>query len=139
MGMSEESGFKILVTNQSNNERIIRVVIAVVLILAYLAIPSSVNSTIALVGLGVAGVLLFNAISGNCYIYRALGINTCPIPENQDSLSFSIQRVPIRTYLFAWVPLANYGYLVPSRFRQNQSKSQGIGHILFDDYMMHEH
>ena len=84
MGMSEESGFKILVTNQSNNERIIRVVIAVLLILAYLAIPSSVNNTIALIGLGVAGVLIFNAISGNCYIYRALGINTCPIPENQD-------------------------------------------------------
>ncbi|MFL2882430.1 MAG: DUF2892 domain-containing protein [Candidatus Poseidoniaceae archaeon] len=82
--MSEESGFKILVTNQSNTERIIRAVIAVVLILAYLAIPSSVNNSIALVGLGVAGVLLFNAASGNCYIYRVLGINTCPLPETQE-------------------------------------------------------
>ena len=82
--MSEESGFKILVTNQSNTERIIRAVIAVVLILAYLAIPSSVNNSIALVGLGVAGVLLFNAASGNCYIYRTLGINTCPLPEVQE-------------------------------------------------------
>ena len=81
--MSEESGFKILVTNQSKNDRIIRAVIAVVLILAYLAIPSSVNNTIALIGLGVAGVLMFNAISGNCYIYRTLGINTCPLPETQ--------------------------------------------------------
>ena len=82
--MSEESGFKILVTNQSNTERIIRAVIAVVLILAYLTIPSSVNNSIALVGLGVAGVLLFNAASGNCYIYRVLGINTCPLPETQE-------------------------------------------------------
>ena len=82
--MSEESGFKILVTNQSNNDRIIRAVIAVALILAYLAIPSSVNNSIALIGLGVAGVLLFNAASGNCYIYRALGINTCPLPDIQD-------------------------------------------------------
>ena len=82
--MSQESGFKILVTNQSNNERIIRAVIAVVLILAYLAIPSSVNNSIALIGLGVAGVLLFNAASGNCYIYRVLGINTCPLPEAQE-------------------------------------------------------
>ena len=82
--MSEESNFKILVTNQSNTERIIRAVIAVVLILAYLAIPSSVNNTIALVGLGVAGVLLFNAASGNCYIYRVLGINTCQLPEAQE-------------------------------------------------------
>ena len=81
--MSDESGFKILVTNQSNKERIIRAAIAVVLILAYLAIPSSVNNTIALIGLGVAGVLIFNAISGNCYIYRMLGINTCPLPEAQ--------------------------------------------------------
>ena len=82
--MSEESGFKILVKNQSNTERIIRAVIAVILILAYLAIPSSVNSSIALFGLGVAGVLLFNAVSGNCYIYRAFGINTCPLPEGQE-------------------------------------------------------
>ena len=82
--MSQESGFKILVTNQSNNDRIIRAVIGVLLILAYLAIPSSVNNSIALVGLGVAGVLLFNAVSGNCYIYRTLGINTCPLPEVQE-------------------------------------------------------
>ena len=51
--MNEESGFKILVKNQSNTERIIRAVIAVILILAYLAIPSSVNNSIALLGLGV--------------------------------------------------------------------------------------
>ena len=82
--MSEESGFKVFVTNQSNYDRIIRAGIAVVLILAYLAIPSSVNNSIGFVGLGVAGVLLFNAASGNCYIYRALGINTCPLPEVQE-------------------------------------------------------
>ncbi len=82
--MSEQSSFKIFVTNQSNKDRIIRAVIATLLILAYLAIPSSVNNTIALIGLGVAGVLIFNAISGNCYIYRALGINTCPLPDTQD-------------------------------------------------------
>jgi len=82
--MSEESGFKILVRNQSNNDRIIRAVIATLLILAYLSIPSSVNNSIALIGLGVAGVLVFNAISGNCYIYRMLGINTCPLPETQE-------------------------------------------------------
>ena len=82
--MSEESGFQIFVTNQSNKERIIRAVIATLLILAYFAIPSSVNNMIALVGLGVAGVLIFNAISGNCYIYRMLGISTCSLPESQD-------------------------------------------------------
>ena len=81
--MSEESGFKIFVTNQSNKERIIRAVIASFLILAYFAVPSSVNNSIVLIGLGVAGVLVFNAISGNCYIYRMLGINTCPLPESK--------------------------------------------------------
>jgi len=43
-----------------------------------------VNNSIGFVGLGVAGVILFNAASGNCYIYRALGINTCPLPEAQE-------------------------------------------------------
>lgn len=85
--MSEESGFKILVTNQSNKERTIRVVIAAVLILAYFFVPSSVNNTVALLGLSIAGVLIFNAVSGNCYIYRALGINTCPLPESKDQAS----------------------------------------------------
>ena len=83
LSMGEESGFKILVTNQSNKERIIRAVIAALLILAYFIIPSSVNNMIALAGLGVAGVLIFNAVSGNCYIYRMLGINTCPLPESK--------------------------------------------------------
>ena len=82
--MSEESGFKIFVTNQSNKDRIIRAVIAALLILAYFVVPSSVNNSIVLIGLGVAGVLVFNAVSGNCYIYRMLGINTCPLPEAKD-------------------------------------------------------
>ena len=82
--MSEESDFKIFVTNQSNKDRIIRAVIAALLILAYFVVPSSVNNSIVLIGLGVAGVLVFNAISGNCYIYRMLGINTCPLSESQD-------------------------------------------------------
>ena len=82
--MSEESDFKILITNQSNKDRTIRVVIAGVLILAYFFVSSSATNTVALFGLGVAGVLIFNAISGNCYIYRALGINTCALPEIKD-------------------------------------------------------
>ena len=80
--MSEESGFKIFVTNQSNKDRIIRAVIAALLILAYFVVPSSVNNSVVLIGLAVAGVLVFNAVSGNCYIYRMLGINTCPLPDN---------------------------------------------------------
>ena len=39
---------------------------------------SGFDTTIGMMALAVAGVLVFNVISGNCYIYRVLGINTCP-------------------------------------------------------------
>lgn len=81
--MEEESGFKMFVKNQSDKDRIIRAVIAVILIGFYFAVPSSVNASIANIGLVVAGVLLFNAVSGTCMIYRVLGINTCPIQGSE--------------------------------------------------------
>jgi hypothetical protein len=80
--MDGDSGFKLLPKNESDKDRIIRAVIAVILIAFYFAVPSSINASIANIGLIVAGVLLFNAISGTCMIYRAFGINTCPIPES---------------------------------------------------------
>ena len=81
--MEEDSGFKLLVKNESDKDRIIRAVIAVVLIAFYFAVPSSINATIANIGLVVAGVLLFNAVSGTCMIYRAFGINTCPVKSTE--------------------------------------------------------
>ena len=80
--MDGDSCFKLLPKNESDKDRIIRAVIAVILIAFYFAVPSSINASIANIGLVVAGVLLFNAISGTCMIYRAFGINTCPIPES---------------------------------------------------------
>ena len=81
--MTEDSGFKVLVKNQSDKDRIIRAVIAVILIGAYFAMPASINGTIITAGLVVAGVLIFNAVSGTCMIYRAFGINTCPIKDSE--------------------------------------------------------
>tara|TARA_X000001036_G_scaffold1118_1_gene930 strand:- start:93 stop:338 length:246 start_codon:yes stop_codon:yes gene_type:complete len=81
--MSEDSGFKLFVKNQSDKDRIIRAVIAVILIGIYFGMPSSIDGTIITVGLAVAGVLLFNAISGTCMIYRIFGINTCPIQDSE--------------------------------------------------------
>ena len=81
--MEEDSGFKMLVKNESDKDRIIRAVIAVVLIAFYFAVPSSIDATIANIGLVVAGVLLFNAVSGTCMIYRAFGINTCPVKSTE--------------------------------------------------------
>lgn len=81
--MVEDSGFKLFVKNESDKDRIIRAVIAVILIGFYFAVPSSANASIANIGLLVAGVLLFNAVSGTCMIYRALGISTCPIQGSE--------------------------------------------------------
>ena len=75
--MSEDNGFKLFVTNQSNTERIIRAVIALILIIAGYFIGSPLFE----VGLMLAGVLIFNAVSGNCYIYRMFGFSTCPLPD----------------------------------------------------------
>tara|TARA_B100001094_G_scaffold325108_1_gene378892 strand:- start:988 stop:1233 length:246 start_codon:yes stop_codon:yes gene_type:complete len=80
--MSEENSFKLLIKNQSDKDRIIRAVIAVILIGAYFGMPTSINGTIITAGLAVACVLLFNAISGTCMIYRLFGINTCPIQDS---------------------------------------------------------
>ena len=70
--MSEDSGFKILITNQSKKDRTIRLVIAIILILVNLVAASSMSQLLSMITLGVAGVLIFNTISGNCYIYRML-------------------------------------------------------------------
>ena len=75
--MSEDNGFKLFVTNQSNTERIIRAVIALILIIAGYFIGSPLFE----VGLMLAGGLFFNAVSGNCYIYRMFGFSTCPLPD----------------------------------------------------------
>jgi len=81
--MEEESEFKVFVKNESDKDRIIRVVIAILLIGFYLALPSNINALIGNIGLVVAAVLLFNAASGTCMIYQALGINTCSIPDSE--------------------------------------------------------
>ena len=55
----------------------IRAVVAVILLVV--SYTSGFDSTIGMMALAVAGVLVFNVVSGNCYIYRMLGINTCPV------------------------------------------------------------
>lgn len=75
--MAEDDGFKLMITNQSNTDRMIRAVVAVILLVV--SYTSGFDSTIGMMALAVAGVLVFNVVSGNCYIYRMLGINTCPV------------------------------------------------------------
>ena len=71
---------ELLVTNQSGNERKIRAVVGIALII--LAVSLNLSSIITVGFLAAAGALLFNAISGNCYLYRALGYSTCPISDS---------------------------------------------------------
>ena len=75
--MADDDGFKLIITNQSNTDRMIRAVVAVILLVV--SYTSGFDSTIGMMALAVAGVLIFNVVSGNCYIYRVLGINTCPV------------------------------------------------------------
>tara|TARA_A200000159_G_scaffold86948_1_gene80513 strand:- start:15 stop:257 length:243 start_codon:yes stop_codon:yes gene_type:complete len=75
--MADDDGFKLMITNQSNTDRMIRAIVAVILLVV--SYTSGFDSIIGMGALAVAGVLIFNAVSGNCYIYRVLGINTCPV------------------------------------------------------------
>lgn len=64
--------------NESNIDRIIRVVVAVAAVAIALAIGAgSVGGIILLV---VAAVMLVTAAVGFCPLYRVLGVNTCKIP-----------------------------------------------------------
>ena len=65
---------KLLKTNQNKPERVLRFILATLLLPApYI----SGNTLYAYALCTVGGVLLFNALVGTCYIYRILGVDTC--------------------------------------------------------------
>ena len=67
---------KIFVVNQNGAERVVRLIIACLLIPAYFIIESSLYTlSLSVVG----GIALYNSISGNCVIYRIFGVNTCKV------------------------------------------------------------
>ena len=61
-------------TNQNKPERVLRFLIAVVLLPAPFIVEQNAY-TLSVVGVGV--ILLFNALSGTCMTYKAFGVNTC--------------------------------------------------------------
>lgn len=66
-------------TNQNKPERILRVLIALLLLPAPSVLdPNAYTVALALVG----GVLLFNGLSGVCLNYKIFGVNTCRLPQN---------------------------------------------------------
>ena len=65
---------KLLKTNQNKPERVLRFILATLLLPA----PYILGNTLYAYALfTVGGVLLFNALVGTCYIYRILGVDTC--------------------------------------------------------------
>ena len=67
---------KLFTTNQNKSERVLRFIISVFLIpapIVYEFEPFSIAQSF------VGGILLFNAISGMCVIYRFFGANTCKL------------------------------------------------------------
>ena len=63
-------------TNQNTPERILRLLLALVLLPAPFLLEPSVYTVFAA---AVGGILLFNAASGTCYTYMLFGVNTCRI------------------------------------------------------------
>lgn len=67
---------KLFTANQNTSERIVRLIVSIFLI------PSPFifqNNPFAISQAIVGSVLLFNAISGMCVIYRLFGANTCKV------------------------------------------------------------
>ena len=65
---------EIFKTNQNKAERILRLIVSLFLITAPIILGSSTYSFIICC---VGAILLFNAISGACMIYKVFGVDTC--------------------------------------------------------------
>lgn len=68
-------------TNESNLDRGIRVVLAVVAAIAAFAIGAT--SLVGIILLAVAAVLLVTAAVGFCPLYRVFGLSTCRVPQHR--------------------------------------------------------
>ena len=61
--------------NQSNKERVIRAIIGILLL-----IPFFMNANLlSYILLATGGILIFNAVSGVCMIYKMFGYSSCPL------------------------------------------------------------
>ena len=63
-------------TNQNKAERILRFIVSLFLIPTPIILGFS---TYAFIICGVGAILLFNAISGACMIYKIFGVDTCKL------------------------------------------------------------
>ena len=66
-------------TNQNNAERILRILIALVLLPAPFVLDQGVYTYVLT---AVGAILLFNGVSGACMTYKMFGVNTCSLPDS---------------------------------------------------------
>ena len=67
---------KFIVTNQNKGERLDRLIVSIFLFPALFIYQ---NNPFAIIQSIIGGILLFNAFSGMCIIYRFFGANTCKV------------------------------------------------------------
>ena len=77
--MFTKLGSNMFETNQNKPERVLRILIALILLPAPFVLVQNVYTFILA---GVGGILLFNGLSGSCLTYKMLGVNTCPLPKD---------------------------------------------------------
>jgi len=65
-----------IVTNQNKAERLVRLIVSIFLLPAPFIYQ---NNPFAIIQSIIGGILLFNAFSGMCIIYRFFGSNTCKV------------------------------------------------------------
>lgn len=65
--------------NEGTADRVIRLVVAVVAVLAAFAVGA--GSALGIVLLVVGAVMLVTAATGFCPLYRVFGLSTCPMPK----------------------------------------------------------
>ena len=69
-------------TNQNKPERILRFLIALVLLPApFLVEQNAYTFAVAAIG----AILLFNALTGTCMTYKMFGVNTCSLPKPDEN------------------------------------------------------
>ena len=64
----------LLKTNQNKAERFLRLIVSLFLLPAPMLLGSSLYTLILC---SIGGILLFNALSGACMIYKIFGVDTC--------------------------------------------------------------
>ncbi len=65
--------------NMSNTDRIIRIVIAALLVVLYAT--GTVTGTWGIVSLVVAGIFVLTSLVSFCPLYAIFGISTCPVKK----------------------------------------------------------